>query len=144
MLQHPKKYLDKHRFDKFIKLTTGVKPCLTTLPPTKGSAQQHSHRVRLQLQKWLGSGYRLLGVGRCVPMDSNPRAYCPSCNPNNNILWLYKRVWNLVWKPKGGNPLLNSSVRKLPESVCTNPVACRQRCNERGRLCRLHLHGPLH
>lgn len=47
--------LDKQRYGAFIKSTTRVKPDLPSLPPTRGAARQHSYRVYLQVQEWLGN-----------------------------------------------------------------------------------------
>lgn len=47
--------LDKQRYLAFLKSTTRVRPDLPSLPPTKGSALQHSYRVYLQVQEWLGN-----------------------------------------------------------------------------------------
>lgn len=47
--------LNKHRYSLFLKSSTNIKADLSSLPPTRGSAQQHSLRVYLQIQQWLGN-----------------------------------------------------------------------------------------
>ncbi|GBN17053.1 hypothetical protein AVEN_63800-1 [Araneus ventricosus] len=47
--------LNNHRYAAFLKSSTKVKSDLSSLPPTKGAAEQHSLRVCLQIQKWLNN-----------------------------------------------------------------------------------------
>lgn len=47
--------LNNHRYVSFVKSSTKVKANLASLPPTKGAAEQHSFRVFLQTQQWLGN-----------------------------------------------------------------------------------------
>ncbi|KAJ8892514.1 hypothetical protein PR048_005095 [Dryococelus australis] len=55
MYQAPpsKRYLNNYRYNSFMKSFTKLKANLTSLPPTKGTAKQHSVRVYLQTQQWL-------------------------------------------------------------------------------------------
>ncbi|GBM75068.1 hypothetical protein AVEN_32397-1 [Araneus ventricosus] len=47
--------LNNHRYAPFLKSSTKVKSDLSSLPPTKGEAEQHSFRVYLQIQQWLNN-----------------------------------------------------------------------------------------
>ena len=47
--------LNNLRYLSFLKSSTKVKADLPSLPPTRGSAEQHSLRVYLQVQQWLGN-----------------------------------------------------------------------------------------
>lgn len=47
--------LNSHRYSVFLKSSTKLKPDLSSLPPTKGSAKYHSFRVYHQVQEWLGN-----------------------------------------------------------------------------------------
>ncbi|GBN55216.1 hypothetical protein AVEN_249638-1 [Araneus ventricosus] len=45
--------LNNHRYAAFLKSSTKAKSDLSSLPPTKEAAEQHSFRVYLQVQQWL-------------------------------------------------------------------------------------------
>lgn len=47
--------LNNHRYSAFLRSANKLKPDLASLPPTRGSAQQHAYRVFLQVQIWLGN-----------------------------------------------------------------------------------------
>lgn len=49
------KDLNNHRYLCFLKSSTKIKADLSSLPPTKGAAEQHSFRVYLQIQLWLAN-----------------------------------------------------------------------------------------
>lgn len=47
--------LNSFRYHSFVKSVTNMKPDISALPPTEGAAKQHSFRVYLQVQAWLGN-----------------------------------------------------------------------------------------
>ncbi|KAF9409263.1 hypothetical protein HW555_011298, partial [Spodoptera exigua] len=46
--------INRYRFTVSLKSCTKLKPDLSSLPPTKGSAKYHAYRVFHQVQEWLG------------------------------------------------------------------------------------------
>ena len=46
--------LDAYRYECFLKCVTGNRSQLSGLPPSKAAAREHSLRVYLQVQTWLG------------------------------------------------------------------------------------------
>lgn len=136
-----KKYLDKHRFNTFkidhwSKASPNLSASNERLCPA--TLAQSSFTGTEMAGKSITTDY--LGLDDACQWTAQPLTTQEPAAPAAILTTTFCSCTKGCGYRKAGN----SSVRKLPGSVCTNPVACIQRCNERRRLCRLNLHGPLH
>ena len=72
------KDLNNYRYLFFLKSSTKIKADLSSFPPTKGAAEQHSFRVYLQIQQWLDNnlhpeqwGWTRIEDGSLFPITTN-------------------------------------------------------------------------
>ena len=106
--------LNRFRYKYFLRRAASSHSQLSCMPPTVAAAEQHSFRVYLQVQAWLGNtlpatqwGWRKGTSGFLEPIETTFRT-----SPNRNIaadfMYMYKVLQKSVWMSEGLPSLLIS------------------------------------
>ncbi|CAK1580968.1 unnamed protein product [Parnassius mnemosyne] len=103
--------LNKYRYSAFLRASMKPKSDLATLPPTRGASKQHSLRVYLQIQQWLG-------------------------NPLPPTQWGWARGDDGILKPVTTNdPVAPESILNTIFCRCTTGCGVRCGCRKAGIAC---------